>query len=130
MENNIRHKQTTDTYEITLNGTPTEAAFAIGCLMEASDKCGCLSFTAEAPNTGRITIKTEGTREQAKNTLRELYEAEVIDCDHEFTEDVPVDDTRWIGNDGEVHARSNPDAIRCQICGKYYNPAEETWEDE
>lgn len=54
---------------------------------------------------------------------------ELIECDHEFTETVDVDDDRWIGADGELHERSNPDATRCLICGKYYNPAEEEWQD-
>ena len=131
MENRLRINSTTDDYEITLNGTAKDAAFAIGCIMAASEKGGCASFEASTkPSTGRIELKMSGSRSQAKTTLRELYESEVIDCDHEITEDVPVDDTRWIGSDGEIHARSNPDAVRCQICGKYYNPAEEEWEDE
>ena len=82
----------------------------------------------EKVNEYEIVLK--GTREAAKTALRVLYEEEIIECDHELTEEVSVDDTRWIGADGELHERSNPDAIRCQICGKYYNPSTDEWEDE
>lgn len=75
------------------------------------------------------TIIIKGTSEELIAALRILYKAELIECDHEFTETVDVDDDRWIGADGELHERSNPDATRCLICGKYYNPAEEEWQD-
>lgn len=131
MENSLRINSTTDEYEITLNGTAKDAAFAIGCLMVASEKGGCPSFTARTkPTTGRIELKMSGNRNQARITLRELYEDDVIDCDHEITEEIPVDDDRWFGADGELHERSNPDATRCQICGKYYNPVEGEWYSE
>ena len=131
MENRLRINSKTDDYEITLNGTAKDAAFAIGCIMVASEKGGCPSFTASTkPTTGRIELKMSGNRNQARITLRELYEDEVVDCDHELTEEIPVDDNRWIGADGELHERSNPDATRCQICGKYYNPSTEEWEVE
>lgn len=131
MENSLRVDSKTDTHEIALHGTPEQAAYATGCLMAASEKGGCTSFTTKTnQTTGEIEIQTSGTRDQAVITLRELYEAEVIDCDHELTEEIPVDDDRWIGADGELHERSNPDATRCQICGKYYNPSTEGWEVE
>lgn len=67
--------------------------------------------------------------QQAVKTLKQLYDAELIDCDHEYTEKVPVDDTRWLEPDG-VHERSNPDETRCIICESIYNPKEETWEQQ
>lgn len=89
-----------------------------------------LAKAAVDPVDGTATIIIKGTSEELIAALRILYEAELIECDHEFTEEVSVDDTRWIGADGELHERSNPDATRCLICGKYYNPAEEEWQDD
>ena len=63
----------------------------------------------------------------AIETLRTLYEAELIECDHSYTEEIVVDDTRWLEPDG-LHERSNPDETRCLICGKTYNNQEQTWE--
>lgn len=81
-----------------------------------------------AEKTATITIR--GTNEQLAGALRALYENDLVDCDHEFTETVGVDDDRWIGPDGELHERSNPDCEHCMICGKYYYPEAEEWRDE
>lgn len=81
-----------------------------------------------ANKTATITIR--GTNEQLVEALRTLYENDLVDCDHEFTETVGVDDDRWIGPDGELHERSNPDCEHCLICGKYYYPEAEEWRDE
>ena len=78
--------------------------------------------------TATITIR--GTTEQLVEALRTLYENDLVDCDHEFTETVGVDDDRWIGSDGELHERSNPDCEHCLVCGKYYYPEAEEWRDE
>lgn len=64
----------------------------------------------------------------ALSALRQLYENELIECDHSYTEIVAVDDDRWLEPDG-VHERSNPDETRCLICGATYNQKEETWEN-
>ena len=81
-----------------------------------------------AEKTATTTIR--GTNEQLVGALRTLYENELVDCDHEFTETVGVDDDRWIGPDGELHERSNPDCEHCLVCGKYYYPEAEEWRDE
>ena len=66
-------------------------------------------------------------RKNAENVLKQLYENELIECDHSYTERVEVDDTRWLEQDG-VHERENEDETRCLICGAIYNQKEETWE--
>lgn len=66
--------------------------------------------------------------EDAREVLRQLYENDLIDCDHSYTEEIAVDDTRWMEPDGP-HARSNPDQTQCLICGKIYNPEEEEWQE-
>lgn len=75
-------------------------------------------------------IVLKGTREAAIAALRVLSDEDIIECDHEITETVGVDDTRWFGADGELHERSNPDIERCLICGKYYYPEIEEWRED
>ena len=82
------------------------------------------------PANKTATVTVRGTNEQLVGALRTLYENDLVDCDHEFTEAVGVDDDRWIGPDGELHERSNPDCEHCLICGKYYYPEAEEWRDE
>lgn len=114
--------------ELELHGTDAQARWAMEAF--AGTDYLLLSKVEINPVNQAATIRIHGTNEQLIGALRTLYENELIECDHEFTETVGVDDTRWIGNDGEVHARSNPDAEHCLICGKYYNPVEEDWQSE
>ena len=81
-----------------------------------------------AEKTATITIR--GTTEQLVEALRTLYENDLVDCDHEFTEAVGVDDDRWFGPNGELYERSNPDCEHCLVCGKYCYPEAEEWRDE
>lgn len=74
-----------------------------------------------------ITLK--GSREAAKAALRALHEDGIIDCDHEFTRQESVDDTRWLAPNG-LHERSNKDVTRCEICGAWYEPHTEKWNHE
>lgn len=114
--------------ELTLHGSVELTREAV----EAFAGSDCLpgAKVSVDPDNETATIIIKGTSKELVAALRLLYENELIECDHEFTESVSVDDTRWFGSDGEVHARSNPDAERCLICGKYYNPVEEDWQSE
>lgn len=78
--------------------------------------------------TGEYEIVLRGTREAAIAALRALCDEDVIECDHEITSKEPADDTRWMAPDG-VHERSNPDTIRCEICGAFYDPDADDWYD-
>ena len=88
-----------------LHGTEDQARWA----MQALVGTGYLKLSKvelnPAEKTATITIR--GTNEQLIVALRILYENELVDCDHEFTETVGVDDDRWIGADGELHERSH-----------------------
>jgi hypothetical protein len=77
-----------------------------------------------------LKISVHGTEKQIIEVLRTLYEEELIGCNHEITEYVPVDDDRHFDGAGNLHEHSNPDALRCIVCGKYWHPAEEEWRDE
>ena len=111
-----------------LHGTEDQAYWALKTL--AGTDYLILSKVEMSPANKTATITIRGTNEQLIGALRTLYENELVDCDHEFTETVSVDDDRWFGADGELHERSNPDIERCLICGKFYNPHEEEWRDE
>lgn len=67
--------------------------------------------------------------EQAVQTLKQLYDAELLACDHSYTEKVSVDDTVWLEPDGP-HARINEDEERCLICGAFYNKEEQEWQQQ
>lgn len=75
-------------------------------------------------------IILRGSKELAITALQVLYGEDIIDCDHEFTEEIGVDDTRYFDGAGNLVERSNPDQTRCLICGKIYNPNTEEWEGE
>lgn len=76
---------------------------------------------------GLTEIVVEGSDKNSEEALRVLYEADLVDCGHEFQEFVPVDDTRWLDQHG-LQERSNPDERRCRICGAFYNEGEEEWQ--
>lgn len=114
--------------ELELHGTEDQARWAMEAF--AGTDYLMLSRVALNPANKTATITIRGTNEQLIGALRTLYENELVDCDHAFTETVGVDDDRWFGADGELHERSNPDIERCVICGKYYNPETEEWLDE
>lgn len=80
--------------------------------------------------TDEYEIVLKGTRQAAIAALRVLCDEGIIECDHEITETVGVDDTRWFDASGHLQERSNPDIERCEICGKYYYPEVEEWRDE
>lgn len=111
-----------------LHGTEDQARWATQAF--AGTEYLMLSKVELNPAKKTATITIRGTNEQLIGALRTLYENELVDCDHEFTETVGVDDDRWIGADGELHERSNPDCEHCLICGKYYYPEAEEWRDE
>lgn len=113
---------------LALHGTEDQARLATEAF--AGTDYLMLSKVELNPAEKTATITIRGTNEQLVGALRTLYENDLVDCDHEFTENVGVDDDRWIGPDGELHERSNPDCERCLICGKYYYPEAEEWRDE
>lgn len=67
--------------------------------------------------------------ENAIETLRQLWAQDIIDCDHSYTEQVSVDDTLWLEEDG-VHSRTNEDQTRCLVCGALYIESEDRWEQQ
>lgn len=85
--------------------------------------------TKRQKDTMQYEIVLKGTAEQAGAALAALYDEDLIECDHEFTEEISVDDTRYFDGAGNLVERSNPDQTRCLICGKIYNPSSEEWED-
>lgn len=113
--------------ELILRGSEEQAKAAVAAF--AGTSYIPLAKAAVGPIDKTATIIIKGTSEELIAALRILYKAELIECDHEFTETVDVDDDRWIGADSELHERSNPDATRCLICGKYYYPETEEWEE-
>lgn len=113
---------------LALHGTEDQARWATEAL--AGTDYLKLSKVELNPAEKTATVTIRGTDEQLAGALRILYENDLVDCDHEFTETVGVDDDRWIGPDGELHERSNPDCEHCLICGKYYYPEAEEWRDE
>lgn len=113
---------------LALHGTEDQARWATEAFAGADYLK--LSKVELNPAEKTATITIHGTNEQLVEALRTLYENELIDCDHEFTETVGVDDDCWFGPDGELHERSSPDCEHCLICGKYYYPEAEEWRDE
>lgn len=113
---------------LAIHGTEYQARLATEAL--AGTDYLKLSKVEINPAEKTATVTVRGTDEQLAGALRTLYENDLVDCDHEFTEAVGVDDDRWIGPDGELHERSNPDCEHCLICGKYYYPEAEEWRDE
>lgn len=79
-------------------------------------------------NDKDVILELHTSENQAPQILKLLYEEEFITepCSHEFTETVGVDDDTTPGK----MQRSNPDVMRCKVCGKYYNPKTEEWYDE
>lgn len=77
---------------------------------------------------GKKELTVKGSRQDLKEALRALYNEDQIECRHDFTNREPADDTRWLAPDG-VHERSNPDTIRCEICGAFYDPDGDDWYD-
>ena len=113
---------------LAIHGTEDQARWATEAL--AGTDYLKLSKVELNPAEKTATVTIRGTDEQLAGALRILYENDLVDCDHEFTETVGVDDDRWFGPDGELHERSNPDREHCLICGKYYYPEAEEWRDE
>lgn len=113
---------------LALHGTEDQARWATEAL--AGTDYLKLSRVELNPAGKTATVTIRGTTEQLVEALRTLYENDLVDCDHEFTETVGVDDDRWIGSDGKLHEHSNPDCGHCLICGKYYYPEAEEWRDE
>lgn len=87
----------------------------------------CDNLITDAYSVLALSSKKE-EREKAIDNLRTFISYELLECEHDFTEQVDVDDDRWIGNDGELHERSNPDVTRCLVCGKVYNEKTGEWE--
>ena len=67
--------------------------------------------------------------EASFKNLRTLVEEELLECQHAFTEEVEVDDSRWFDSNGNLVEKSNPNQIRCLVCGKIYNTRTEEWVD-
>lgn len=82
---------------------------------------------------GDVTVKYEvilkGSRELMREALKVLYENELTECEHEMTHTEGVDDSRHFDGAGNLIERSNPDIEVCDICGKFYNPHEEEWQN-
>lgn len=78
----------------------------------------------------KYELVLRGTKEQVIAALETLYLDDLVECDHEFTEPVSVDDTHYFDTDGNLHGHSNPDTERCLVCGKIYNNNSEEWEWE
>lgn len=70
-----------------------------------------------------------GDEAQIIEVLKALVEDDFIDCGHEFTEEVGQDDRRYFDGSGKLIEESQPDVLVCKICGKVYNPAEESWQN-
>ena len=79
-------------------------------------------------NLNEVEIEVPGTADDHLEALKTLYREELIECNHEIVERVPVDDTVWLGMDAEIHTKSNPDILHCKICGKIYNQRMDEWE--
>lgn len=77
-----------------------------------------------------LVFGSELSSKAAKENLSYLVEEEVIECEHNFTEQVEVEDDRWFDSKGNMVERSNPDQTRCIICGKILNPKTKEWVDE
>lgn len=88
----------------------------------------CDSLITDAYSVLALSSKQED-RDRAIDNLRTFISCELLECEHDFTEMVDVDDERHIGSDGELHEISNPDLTRCLVCGKIFNPRTEEWED-
>lgn len=116
--------------ELILTGTNEQVANAMHALSDSEHHYREVSIAFEGADGEDAWLTMPGNREEIKNALTDIYEADIIECEHEFTETVGVDDDRWIGEDGELHERSNPDCEHCLICGKYYYPEAEEWRDE
>lgn len=114
--------------ELILTGTNEQVTNALHALSDSEHHYREVSIAFEGVDGEDAWLTMPGNREEIKNALTDIYEADLIECEHEFTEDVEVDDTRWLAPDG-LHERSNPSVERCQICGKIYDPDEEEWRD-
>lgn len=79
-------------------------------------------------NTSEVEVIIPGSKRDAIQAARTLYKEELMECEHEFTEYVGTDDSIWMGPDGELHQKSNPDVEHCLVCGKFYNQDAEEWE--
>ena len=113
--------------ELVLTGTNEQVLAALHALDESESHYNEVTVAFEGTDGSDAKLTLPGNSIEIKNALIDVHEAGLIDCGHEFTEDVPTDDTRWLAPDG-VHGHSNPDAIRCEICGRYYNRVEEEWQ--
>ena len=113
--------------ELVLTGTNEQVLAALHALDESESHYNEVTVAFEGTDGSDAKLTLPGNPIEIKNALIDVYNADLIECEHEFTEDVPTDDTRWLAPDG-VHGHSNPDAIRCEICGRYYNRTEEEWQ--
>ena len=83
-----------------------------------------IEFDGEKPTGIKIEIQS---KKQAIEVLKALHDAELMECEHVFTEKIDVEDERWIGLDGRLHTRTFADADHCLVCDKYYEPGLEEW---
>ena len=106
--------------ELVLTGTNEQALAALHALDESESHYNEVTVAFEETDGSDAKLTLPGNPIEIKNALIDVYNADLIECEHEFTEEVPVDDTRWLAPDG-VHGHSNPDAIRCEICAQKKN---------
>ncbi len=124
------NERTPGLYDIAILGTEEDAAFALGVLLSLKH---CDGFSVEKiiiDRKRKAIIRLTAWKTKAIEILRELYETDAIDCEHEITSLEGVDDDIRMGSDGEIHQHSHPDIERCKICGKFYNTATESWEKD
>lgn len=113
--------------ELVLAGTNEQVMEAWRALSDSNSHYREVTLAFAGTDGEKAKLTLPGNLAEIRNALVDIYNADLIDCGHEFTEQEPQDDTRWLAPDG-LHERSNPDITRCLICGAWYNDGTEEWQ--